>query len=63
MKNNKSFEKTVSGRSVILSFLPQGDGACQIGDGVGGSEKKLTGSYTIQQCLMLLECNIPQQME
>ena len=45
--------------SIIVSFLPQGDGACQIGDGVGGSEKKLTGSYTIQQCIDAVKVQYP----
>ena len=32
---------------------------CQIGDGVGGSEKKLTGFYTIQQCSDAVKLQFP----
>ena len=32
---------------------------CQIGDGVGGSEKKLKGSHTIQQCIDAVRLQYP----
>ena len=38
----------------IITFLSTSLGGlkrkCQIGDGIGGTEKKLDGSYTIQEC-------------
>ena len=45
--------------SITFAFLPKGDGVCQIGDGVGGSEKKLKGSYTIQQCIDAVKVQYP----
>ena len=45
--------------NITFAFLPQGDGVCQIGDGVGGSEKKLKGSYTIQQCIDAVRVQYP----
>ena len=32
---------------------------CKIGDGIGGSEKKLPGSYTIQQCIDAVRLQYP----
>ena len=61
-KDNKLLFLKVQLWSIFFSFPQQGNGLrCQIGDGVGvgGSEKKLTGFYTIQQCIDAVKLQHP----
>ena len=32
---------------------------CQIGDGIGGTEKKLDGSYTVEECYAAVRLQFP----
>ena len=46
-------------KRVFFPFFQQGDDLCKIGDGIGGSEEKLPGSYTIQKCIDAVRLQYP----